>query len=296
MSFHQRILKSVIFFSVFGVLTAFANTAGSNVDMVLVDKPENPTEDIYIYTLTARESFIRAKNRFSPLAGKSTGDVKSLSFKAEAGNKWEWGVDYLHTRKKSQYLEDSKVERLVSHDILPNATYFFNDDAYLTVLGGARISYSKVTKTDGITRGISAKPSSRVGILGAEIGIGKDLGIWNPSIDAAVIYENERTRRYHFSNGEISQKKWVHFIQGQVTGRLDVNLHENFRPYIRAGHKSMLRRSTSYTIQSWHGWLMGGGINLFHGKKWNTSLDYDYNKSTSGERESSFMLKLAFNF
>ena len=81
-----------------------------------------------------------------------------------------------------------------------------------------------------------------------------------------------------------------------MDAQLNVNVHENFQPYVKAGGKTILRRSKNYTIQKWNGWSLGGGVNLFGGEKWNTALDYGYDYSPRGTRESSIMLKMAVSF
>ena len=204
-------------------------------------------------------------------------------------------MSYIYSKTKLEIFEDNRGERSVTHDVLPYVTHFFNSDTFLTVLGGGRFSSVKIAENTGALA--TGKSRVSTGILGADVGLEKEYGRWSPSVNIGVLYENERTNKYTLTDGTVTRKQWVHFLKGQGSVKLGVNLHENFQPYVRAGYQSVLRRSaTSYTIQDWDGWLVGGGVTLFAEKKWNAGLDYEYSKSPSGERQSALMLKLAVSF
>jgi hypothetical protein len=301
-SFLNNMTKCIVLAGTFSAMavavSAKARSTGgsqmaSAVIKILTDKPLKPSADPTKYNLSVAESFLKGRNHFSKLDSKSTGDVRAISLSVEANDTWEYGLNYLYSKSKFEMVEDNRVERSRSHDIVPHGIYFFGD-SFLTVFGGGRFASTKISQNTGeLAKG---RAGVNTGILGAEIGIEKDFGLWSPSVNAGVLYENERTSKYRLSDGDVTPRQWLHFLQGSVSAQLAVNVHENFQPYIKTGYQSILRRSSGYTLQKWYGWLVGGGINLFSAEKWNTGLDYEYSKTPTGESQSSVMLKLAVSF
>lgn len=299
----NNLTKRIALAGLFSTMTIVVNAKNTGihtnqildtVTKILTENPSNPSADSTKYNISVTESFIKSRNHFSELDSKSIGDIKSISLNVEANNKWAYGLNYLYSKTKFEMVADNRIERSTSHDVLPYGTYFFNSGAFLTVLGGGRFSPVKINQNSGVPA--SGKTRVGTGILGSDFGIEKDFGLWSPSINLGVLYENEKTHKYTLSDGTVTNKQWIHFLMGQAAVELGVNIHENFQPYVRTGYQSILRRSTSYTIQNWYGWLVGGGVNLFSAEKWNTSLDYEYNKTPKGDRQSSWMLKLAVSF
>lgn len=290
-NFFHSVTKCIIFVS---LVSTMANAKPHVVTRILTDNPAIPSADSTKYKLSIAEIFIRSRNHLPALDSKLASNVKSISFSAEVNDSWEYGINYLYSKNKFQMAEDNSIERSTSHDIVPYGTYFFNADTSLTVLGGGRFAPIKITQNSN--EPVSGKTRANTAILGAEFSVEKNLGLWNPSVNIGMLYENEKTYKYILTDGSVTNKQWIHFLMGQGTVNLGVNIHENFQPYVKTGYQLMLRRSTSYMIQNWGGWLVGGGVNLFSAEKWNTGLDYEYNKAPNGDRQNSFMLNLAVNF
>lgn len=279
-------------------MQAQAGTGGAKmsdtVTRILTEKPLKPSEAQSKYNLAFQEIFLKSKNHFSKLAGKSTGNVKAISLNVVESDQWEWGVDYSYSVSKWQGVENDRVEYGDSHEFIPYGTYFFTSDAYVMVKGGGEYSAVNVRQNAGTLASASYKGIN--GIFGSEIGFEKDFGFWNPSVNAGILYKNERTGHYTLSDASFNRKEYAHHVSGNLEVDITLNVHEDFQPHVRAAGKTILRRSKNYTIQNWNGWSLSGGLKLFSSKKWNTSLDYDYSYSPRGERESAITLKVAVSF
>ncbi|MEI8320421.1 MAG: hypothetical protein WCG05_00190 [Alphaproteobacteria bacterium] len=246
------------------------------------------------YTLSVSETWLKNKNHFAALKGRTMGNISSVALNAKESATWDWGVAALLMKNKINTFANNGVENTTSNGIVPYAVYKLNPNISFNVLGGAITSRLRISEIDNNKLGAGVARSN-AGFFETGVTTKKTFGRFTPSLHASILYYNSKTGRYNLSNGTNTSAEWSHLMQGRIGARLDMRL-DPFSLYAKSASEVLLRRSSNYIIQDWNGWSATGGFIYFLSPTWNVSGEYKYHRLPIGARQSSILLRLNMRY